>query len=447
LAQIDLRTLLALLEALRPTLTQPGFAKLPALALGWLCTTGRHAVTEALVTARICERVDHEAFHRFFSRGSWDPDAWGRALLRLMLRLIPEGAPLRLVIDDTLAAHKGPKVFGLGSHLYAVRSTKVFRIFCFGHVWVVLVVLVGVPFSRRAWALPLLLRLYRTEKASAASGEQHRKKTELAREMLDQLLTWTDREIHLAMDSAYCNATVAASLPERVVLFGAMRSDAVLTSLPKQRQRGPGRKRVRGEVLRKPETLAEDCRTPWRNCQARLYDKLRTVDYKSCIAQWYRVCGGRPLHVVVARELAGSIGVRVFFCTRTDFSAVQLLEGYSQRWQIEVTFRDLKQLLGFADSSARKRQSVERTAPFVAYLFSLVVLWAALNPVACRLAFPPSRHWYPGKTQLSFEDLLRALRKLGAVARIADLLPRSGNLRNSSTQSTSRRQRSFRFAA
>ncbi|PTL74963.1 hypothetical protein [Vitiosangium sp. GDMCC 1.1324] len=33
----------------------------------------------------------------------------------------------------------------------------------FGHVWVVLAVLVPVPFSRRVWALPILFRLFRPQ--------------------------------------------------------------------------------------------------------------------------------------------------------------------------------------------------------------------------------------------------------------------------------------------
>jgi hypothetical protein len=447
MAARGLLALLRLVDVLRPTLTAPGFAKLPALMVGWLCTTGKHAVTEALVVAGISGRADHEGFHRFFSRGAWDPDAWGRALLHLMMRLVPEKEPLRLVLDDTLAAHKGPQVFGLGTHLDAVRSTRLHRIFCFGHVWVVLAVLVRVPFSRRTWALPLLLRLYRTEKSCERSGEAHYKKTELAYEMLNLVLSWTDREIHLAADLAYCNSTVLSRLPERVVVFGAMREDATLTSLPEKRQRKRGRKRVRGEPMRSPARLAADGRTPWENAHAHLYGELRPVQFKTCIAQWYRVCGGRPLRVVVVRERTGSIGLRVFFSTRPNLWVFQILESYSQRWAIEVTFRDLKQLLGFADSSARKRQAVERVAPFVAYLYSFVVLWASFHPIARRLAVPPCRPWYSLKRDLSFEDLLRAARRAGQAARIADLLPGLDNLPNRSRSTISSRQRSFKFAA
>lgn len=442
-----LQALLALLEVLRPTLTAPGYGKLPALVIGWLCTTGRHAVTESLVVMGLSGRVDHESFHRFFSRGTWAPDAWGRALFGLMLRLVPEGEPLRLVVDDTLAPHKGPEVFGLGTHLDAVRSTKKHRVFCFGHVWVVLAVLVRVPFSTRTWALPLLLRLYRTQRSSEKNGETHRKKTELARELVDLVLTWTDRQIHLTADSAYCNATVAGGLSERVVLIGSMRNDAVLTAAPTKSVRRRGRKRVRGQSMRSPELLAADGRTAWQSCRANLYGEVRSVAFKTCVAQWYRVCSARLVRVVVVRELKGKIGLRVFFSTDPNLSVLQILEGYAQRWAIEVTFRELKQSLGFADSSARKRTSVERTAPFVAYLYSLLVLWASLKTSALRLAAPPLRPWYSTKKELSLDDLLRASRLAGRAARIPDLLPYRDNLHKPAASTRSSRQHAFRFAA
>ena len=96
-----------------------------------------------------------------------------------------------------------------------------------------LAVLVRVPFSTRVWALPVLFRLYRTHKDCERRGVPHRKKTDLARDMLEVLGSWvTDQRVELAADSAYCNDTVTRDLPERVVLFGAMRPDAVLTEPP-----------------------------------------------------------------------------------------------------------------------------------------------------------------------------------------------------------------------
>lgn len=128
--------LLTVFEGLRPAFTQPGFENALVIFAGWIQTNGDHAVTQALVATDVARRRHHEAFHRFFSRGAWNPDDLGLLLFDRLLKLVPATAPIPAVIDDTLAAKKGPHVFGIGSHLDAVRSTKAFRVFCFGHVWV-----------------------------------------------------------------------------------------------------------------------------------------------------------------------------------------------------------------------------------------------------------------------------------------------------------------------
>ena len=136
---------LVVLEGLRLGLTRPSFSNMLVVACGWVLTQGQHAVTEALVATGVAGRRHHEAFHRFFSRGTWDPDVLGLCMFRRLEPFLSEGA-VQVVIDDTLAPKKGPHVFGIGSHLDAVRSTRRQRVFCFGHCWVVLSVLVKVPF-------------------------------------------------------------------------------------------------------------------------------------------------------------------------------------------------------------------------------------------------------------------------------------------------------------
>src|SRR6266508_1186854 len=66
-----LRTLIAALEVLRPAFTRPGFNNLVVVFAGWVLTNGPHAVTQTLVATSVAGRRHHEAFHRFFSRGTW----------------------------------------------------------------------------------------------------------------------------------------------------------------------------------------------------------------------------------------------------------------------------------------------------------------------------------------------------------------------------------------
>ena len=399
--------LLAGLEVLRPALTRPGFANLMVIFAGWVRTTGPHAVTAALVATGVSGRRHHEAFHRFFSRGTWEPDELGRLLFARLLAHL--GGDVRVVIDDTLAAKKGPHVFGLGCHLDAVRSTKKRKIFAFGHVWVTLALLVRVPFSERSWALPILFRLYRNVKDCKKDGTIHYKKTELARQLLEVFSGWVgDRRVYVAADSAYCNSTVILGAPRGLTFLGAMRPDAVLTAPPKQHGKTRGRPAFRGKALPKPEQIARRASYPWHRCKATLYGKRVTVNYKTVVAQWYRACGPMTVRIVVVECRTGVIPIRVFFSTDVTLTPKEILEGYAERWGIEVCFRELKQTLGFADSSARKREAVERTAPFVGLSYTLLVLWFIDGASTVGLAVMPIRPWYRHKKGLCFNDVLRA---------------------------------------
>ena len=426
-----LRTLLDSLEIYRAAFTAPSFANAIVIFVGWVLSSGTHAVTEALVVTGVSSRRHHEAYHRFFSRGTWSPDELGRLLFGAILRLLASSAPVRIAVDDTLAPKKGAQVFGIGSHLDAVRSTKRFRVFCFGHCWVMLAVLVPVPFSTRVWALPVLFRLYRNKKECAKKGHPYRKKTELARELLDVFVAWVgERRVELAADSAYCNDTVTRNLPRQVVLLGSMRPDAVLTALP-QVARGEkgGRPRKRGDVLPKPEVLGRDRRRPWKECTVTVYGAKKLIHYKECSAQWYRACGTGLLRVVIVWIPKGAIDLRVFFSTDATMSVEQILEGYAGRWSIEQTFKNLKQLLGFADSQARKKQAVERTAPFVGLMYTLLVIWFVQHAHSTRFAVAPIRPWYGHKRGFSFADVLRTAQRVLAPLDVLDPRRSLANLR------------------
>lgn len=153
--------------------------------------------------------------------------------------------------------------------------------------------------------------------------------------------------------------------------------------------------------------------------------------YKECFAQWYRACGTRLLHIVVVQVETGSIGVRTFFATDANLTVKQILEGYSGRWAIEVSFRNMKQLLGFADSSARKAEAVKRVAPFVGMTYTLLILWFTEHVYQTPYATPPFRPWYSHKSGLSFEDILRAARRILNPPGFLDLPTLLNNLDNS----------------
>lgn len=405
-----LRDLLELTQIFRPLMTVPSFVNMLAVMTGWVLTEGRHAVTESLVATGLSGVRHHEAYHRFFSRSRWCADTLGKTVFTRITAWVPKKMPIALAIDDTVARKKGPKVYGIGTHIDPVRSTRKHRIFCFGHCWVVLAVLVPVPFSSRFWALPVLFRLYRTKKDCKAKRHPYRSKTRLAHEMLVIVAGWVGpRKVTVSTDSAYCNGTVFGGLPSTFVLFGRMRPDAVLTAPPPAQRTGrAGRPPRRGPRMPTPQQVALDHRRKWEEATLELYGQRRRVAFKTFCAQWYRPFGSQLLRIVVVRCTSGKVPFQVFFCTDPHMSALEVLQGYARRWNLECTFRDLKQFLGFEDSSATSEKAVKRTAPFVGLVFSLLVIWFAES--ASALAQVPLRPWYARKKNLSFEDILRTAR-------------------------------------
>lgn len=412
MAQSPVVTFPRFLEVFQTQFTRPTFRNMVILAAGWVLAPQGHAVTDVLVATGASGIWHHAAFHRFFSDAIWEPDWWGLDLLWRLRHVLAPGGVLRGAIDDTLAEKRGSHIHGIGTHLDAVRSTRSFKVFCFGHVWVTFCVLVDLPFSRRPWALPVLFRLYRSKKAAVAARLAYRTKTELAREMLHVVaVCFPDWRLHVSADNAYANNTVLDRLPANVTFVGAMRPDAVLTAVPITPKKTRGRRRLRGTLLPKPSALADDG-TRFQSAKVRIYGEDQVVFFKTCLAQWYRACGATLLRIVVVRCERGTIPFRVYFCTDASLTVVQIIELYSGRWAIETCFRNLKQFFGFADSSARTKSAVCRTAPFVGLLYSSLVLWFTLHHFRTDrpTAGLPCRPWYRSKTDLSFEDVLRAAR-------------------------------------
>ncbi len=316
---------------------------------------------------------------------------------------------LELAIDDTVAGKRGIRVFGASMHVDPVTSTKKRKNFVLGHCWTELGVILTVPWSSRAWFIPVLSRLYRGKKEA---GAQYRTKNELAREMLNVVLGWLPVEllVRLMLDSGYMNKNVLKGLPfERLTVFGSLKTNAALFRplAPGAKVKGKrGRPRKRGERLPTPTAMNKDRRRTWKKVETTVGAKTRTRETLSFQAQWYGVLGDRLCRVVLVREDDNML--RVVLCTDPLLSTEEVLEQGARRWPIEVWNRDVKQILGFADSPAWSEGAVRHTAPWVALLSGILVVWFhRMYSEGMRVSLP-ERPWYTTKQDLSFADLVRA---------------------------------------
>jgi hypothetical protein len=354
---------------------------------------------------------------------------------------------VQVVIDDTLGIHKGPKVFGLGTHVDAVRSTRKTKVFAFGHVWVTCALVVTVPFAVRPFALPVLFRLYRSKKECAAHGGLYRKKTELARELVDLLCTWMPgTSFDLLLDSGYANRTVLRGLDPRVRVLAAIDVRAALTDAAGRTLR-TGRHSPKGLALGTLKAWAADTTRPWQTVEADVYGGVRAMAIKTQVAQWWHVLGAHPVRVVVLHCTTGTLGLRAFLCTDPALDVPTVLSGYARRWSIECFFFEGKQFLGLCASRAWTELAVRRVTPCLGLLYGVLVVWFWDQSARGLHAVIPNRPWYGHKEHVSFADILRTVRVALHAHPLLDLVTTIAPLRRAHRYGAHAPHRAARAAA
>lgn len=409
-----------MLQPFAACFTAPSYLSFVTLMSGWVLNLRRHTVTQTVQAAHAVGDKHISSFHRFFSRGRWLLDEVSLVLARLIIStLIPQGV-IRLVVDDTLGRHTGKRIAAASMHRDPLLSTAKRPLFHWGHVWVVLSI--HVDLFDKSWALPVLFRLHRSQKRCARERKPYKKTTEHAAEMVQVLVeNFPGRSFVLIGDAAYTNSSLIKTRPKTVTLIGRARLDAALFApAPKTRRGQKGRPRVRGRRLPSPEQLARSKRAKWKRVQVQVYGKTATVHVLLIDALWYVAAGTELMRLILVRGFPGHDHDDVFVCTDTTMSPRQIIETYSRRWSLEVTFHDAKGKLGFEDPQNRTERAVERTAPMALMAYSLTVLWYTRVGHGCRAARVPTLPWYDKNGAVTFSDMLATLRRASWAERLFD---------------------------
>jgi hypothetical protein len=105
-----------------------------------------------------------------------------------------------------------------------------------------------------------------------------------------------------------------------------------------------------------------------------------------------------------------------FFTTDLDANPTWVASHYTGRWSIEVTYRDVKQVLHSEDPQSWKHNGPERAAALSLWLHSAI--WAWYIQTCGTTTTWLSRPWYQRKATPSFLDAVAALRRTLWQARI-----------------------------
>ncbi len=409
---------MALVQGLSATMTAPTFASLTTVVTGWVFA-GRRTVTRMILAAGTAADKHYSSYHRLFSAARWSLDAVGLAVFALVEPHL--GDVVMLGLDDTLCRKRGLKMFGTGMHHDPLLSSRSKAITNWGHSWVVLGVIVELPFRRgHYFFLPLLFRLYLNKKSAAKHRRVYRTRPELAVEMLSVLCHCRkNRRFHAVADSAYGGQSVLCFLPANCDLTSRLPKNARLYAAPPERKPGTnGRPRKRGDLLPTPVALlAGRC----RHVTLTIYGRSQTARVAGQEARVH-AAPERPLRVVAVEAVKGGRGQEAFYSTCRDALPEQVIVWYAMRWSVEVANHDSKQHLGFEQPQGWSRRAVERTAPLAMLLYGLVVLWFAKE--GHRDWKPLDCPWYVSKVEPSFADMLATLRRLSVRRQVLSLAVR-----------------------
>jgi hypothetical protein len=136
-----------------------------------------------------------------------------------------------------------------------------------------------------------------------------------------------------------------------------------------------GRTRLKGERLANLSAVAEDPATAWTSITVSDWygGKERTVEVASATAVWYStVLSPVPLRWVLIRDPKEEFETQASLCTDLNTDPERIIGWFVRRWQMEATFQEVRQRLGFETQRHWSEQAVFRTAPALLGLFSVV---------------------------------------------------------------------------
>jgi hypothetical protein len=400
-----------LIAELAPPFTRPTLRRFSLLAAAAILTVGRRTVANLLRRAGGLTNGEASGYRRVLSAARWSEARAGHQLARLVLALVPADRPVVLVGDDTVTSHPGPRVYGKARHRDPVRSTHGYTAWRWGHRWVVLAVLVRFPFAARPWALPVAVELYRTPADDRAEGRRHRTPAQLMRTLLALTLRrFPDRRFVFAGDSGFGTHELAAwvSRRRRLELVSKAHPDLRLYE-PPPAYTGLGRPRVTGRRLPTPRQTVE---TPGERRHRLSVDWYgggrREVSVVTGTGRWYK--SGRGLAAirwVHVRDLSGTHRDEYLYATADSLSPAEIIGLYCGRWNLETTFQEAREHLGFGTTRGRCRNTVMRAEPCLLCLYSVVAWLYARLPEEHRVG---GISW-AGKRHVAFSDAITAVRR------------------------------------
>lgn len=402
------------------------------LAVGSLCSFGRRTLSRS-ISATGCDQQDWSADYKLFSRSDWSITSLFRPILKKSLEQVDEDI-IAVAFDDTKLHKTGRKI-----ETASWQRDPLSPPFHVNMIW-------GLRFLQAS----LLLPLYRTSetppraipvqftevpavkkpgrKASKEDLLNYRKakkannlsisfvgQLKLLRTEMDQ--QGFEKKILLAVvDGSFCNRTCLTADVARTHIIARTRKDAALYYRAQNNNR-----RFYGEKFT-PEMIRQDESKPWMTTKIFHGGQWREIKFKEVNKIYWKKGTKRKemrLIVIAPTPYRLSKSKKLYYrdpsyllTTDTETDVALLIQKYFDRWQIEVNFREEKDLIGVGEAQVRSTKAVPRQPAFVVATYSALLLSSVIiyndKRKDCLMPLPK---WRQDAKRPSILDLITQLRR------------------------------------
>lgn len=401
------------------------FRRMCLLAMGVMFAFARHTVSQGIMSVGMAGR-DWTAWYRLFQGKRFSEERLNRCLVQETLAHAPQDAPYMTVVDITHVQRSSMKMPGTswaraaGTAMFNRGLSRAQRFLTCG--WLPPIVN---GFTR---AIPIRFLAAFTEKAKpAAVGTSKDWQAVLVfvnwmRGILDQAQRTAQMLVVLA-DGAFDKTELWKALPARVVLIVRTAKNRVLHELPGPYS-GKGRRRKYGERAPTPQAYLHNKRK-WQKSMIAVRGRSFEVQWQLAGCFLRASVANVPVYLLVLRGVDRKISrgrqlrrEPAFFLINAvlrdgtwqmPYAPDLVLSWLWQRWEIEVTHRDLKAGFGVGQIQCWNTHSAVLSVQWMVWLFGLMMLtgyrtWGWFGASAFKTA------WWQGPRRWSFNTLWRHFR-------------------------------------
>jgi hypothetical protein len=414
---------------------QRSFARALRLSLAQILTPGQRLLSRLIASSGRQDR-DWTADYRLFSRSPWQTERLFRPVIEHCLEYSSPHSYVVLAGDFTHLTKTGrhiPNVRCLRDPMsppYRVNLIQGLRYFqvstvlplyhhpqepspprsipiCFHEV--------PVPKKPGRQATPAEMAAYRQACRKRPTSQSALQKIKTLRTEFD-LAGAGEKTLLIALDGSFCNGVFLGQELDRVQLLCRCRKDASL-SLPAPE----GSRRFYAQETFSPESVRQDESRAWQEAEVYHSSAWRAVRFKEVPSLYWRQGAKRRalrLLVIAPTAYRNHKAGRIFYrqpayllTTDLKTAAIELIQAYFDRWQIEVNHREEKTTFGVGQAQVRSPQSVPRQPAFTVAIYAMLLL-ASLQAYGPRRseAYLPLPKWRRHAKRPSCLDIISQLR-------------------------------------